>query len=185
MEHEHFKGNKNTEEIVKEKAWYLASLIVVSTMKIFEIINKKISENQSYYGVQFLNTKKISKSHAEIQILLAGFGNYAARKFLSEDLVKLFTEELLQKLAGLAGNNKEKDDITIEEYTKLGTERFDWYKEINIDKEFIYENLPTGDTHKIICTELFGVYNDQLFYLFEKTFGEVMLNMNIEDLLKE
>ena len=185
MEHNHFKGKKNTEEIIKEKAWYLSGLIFVGTINFFEIINKKIGENQSYYEVELINTKKISKSYAEIQILFSGFGDYSARKFLPENLTKIFIDELLKKLSELIGNSKEKEDITIEEYEKLFKERFLWYRETNKGVELKYESIPTGDTYKIICTELFGVYNRELFYLFEKTFGEVLSSIKIEDLLEE
>ena len=175
MNHDDFKNKDGIEEAVKIKARHAADQIVAMTSEGYEIIFKDILKDGASYGIisQQVNWNKVPVSYVEIQILTAGYIRYAAN-VLPENLYKIFSQELIQKLAK-AREEETKGIFSTENYKGLATNRFLWYDKENKGKEIKYYTIPSGETYKKICKDLFGVYNEKLDRLFNLSFLAPMI----------
>jgi hypothetical protein len=188
MNYNDLKNKNGIEEAVKIKARHVADQIVAMTSEGYEIIFKNIQKEKSDYDIsQPINWHKAAGSYIEIQILIAGYIRYAAKAALPENLFKNFSQELIQKLAE-AQEEKTKGAFPVESYKELASARFLWYDDENKGKEIKYYTIPTGETHKKICNDLFETYNDKLDRLFYMSFlAPIILNdspiLDFKDLL--
>jgi hypothetical protein len=183
MEHTHYAGQKNTPEVVKDKAWYFASLIAPGLVQMYKNILERI-KNDSDYGVRMFNEKRLGDAQIEDEILLISLAKMRASKHLDTSLAELFYGELVTKAAEIErAVAKEESDEFVPRYKELCQDRIYWHD--NSNQETKVQGVPSGDTHKINCINLFAKTSDRLTRLFETEFTNLYINLNIDGLLAE